>query len=102
MGKRENLWKRYHRAKTDEQKSEILDEINEIQPIIKELRKYDKYCKDITNRAESMQNNLNNFDKEIQKEKDNTRHIYPSIVLLSSFTSIMSTFYHKLPNFSEF
>ena len=74
-GKRENLWKKYHRAKTEEQKSEILAEINNIQPKIKELRKYDKYCKEIKNRAESIQNNLNNFDKDIQKEKDNSRSL---------------------------
>ena len=61
------------RAKTEEDKSEILAEINDIQPKIKELYKYDKYCKEITKRAESIQNNLNNFDKDIQKEKDNSR-----------------------------
>ena len=72
MGKRENLWKKYHRSKTEEQKSEILAEINSIQPTIKELRKYDKYCKDIKDRSETIQNNLNNFDKDIQKEKDNS------------------------------
>lgn len=75
MGKRENLWKKYHRAKTEEQKSEILAEINNIQPVIKELRKYDKYCKDIKDRSESIQNNLNDFDKDIQKEKDNSRSL---------------------------
>ena len=73
MGKRENLWKRYHRAKTEEDKSKIPTEINDIQPKIKELRKYDKYCKDIFERSESIQNNLNNFDKDMQKEKDNIR-----------------------------
>ena len=72
MGKRENLWKRYNRAKSEEDKSKILTEINDIQPKIKELRKYDKYCKDIFERSESIQNNLNNFDKDIQKEKDNS------------------------------
>lgn len=72
-GRRENLWKKYHRAKTEEQKSEILTEINAIQPTIKELRKYDKYCKAIKVRTEYVQNNLNNFDKDIQKEKDNSR-----------------------------
>ncbi len=61
------------RAKTEEDKSEILAEINNIQQVIKELRKYDKYCKDIKDRSESMQNNLDNFDKDIQKEKDNSR-----------------------------
>ena len=39
IGKRENLWKRYNRAKSEEVKSEILTEINDIQPKIKELRK---------------------------------------------------------------
>ena len=72
-GKRENLWKKYHRAKTEDKKNEILDEINDIQPKIKELNKYDKYCKEIIKRAEGIQNNLNNFDKDIQKEKDNFR-----------------------------
>lgn len=75
MGKRENLWKRYHRAKTEDKKSEILAEINEIQPKIKELRKLDNYCKEIRKRSISIQDNLNNFDKDIQKEKDNSRII---------------------------
>lgn len=74
MGKREILWKRYRRAKTEEDKSEILAEINNIQPVIKELRKYDKYCKYIKDRSESIQNNLNNFDKDTQKEKDNSKY----------------------------
>lgn len=74
-GKRENLWKRYHRAKTEEKQTQILAEINNVQPKIKELYKYDKYCKEITKRAEGIQNNLNNFDKDIQKEKDNSRNL---------------------------
>ena len=73
MGKRENLWKRYHRAKTEEKQTEILAEINSIQPTIKKFRKYDNFCKEIKKRSESIQNNLNNFDKDIQKEKDNSR-----------------------------
>ena len=75
IGKRENLWKRYHRVKTEEDKSEILAEINSIQPTIRDLRKYDKYCKDIKARSESIQNNLDNFDKDMQKEKDNSRSL---------------------------
>ena len=75
IGKRENPWKRYRRAKTEKDKSEILAEINNIQPVIKELRKYDKYCKDIFERSETMQNNLNNFDKNMQKEKYNVRSL---------------------------
>lgn len=73
MDKRENLWKQYHRAKSEEVKSEILTEINDIQPQIKELRKYDKYCKNIEECSKNIQNNLNNFDKDMQKEKDNIR-----------------------------
>ena len=72
-GIRENLWKKYHRARAEEKRTQILAEINDIQPKIKELYKYDKYCKEITKRAEGIQNNLNNFDKDIQKEKDNSR-----------------------------
>lgn len=72
-GTRENLWKRYHRAKTEVKQTKILAEINDIQPKIRELYKYNKYCKDITKRAEKIQNNLNNFDIDIQKEKDNAR-----------------------------
>ena len=74
-GKRENLWKRYHRAKTEDKQTQILAEINDIQPKIKELYKYDKYCKEITKRAEVIQNNLNNFDKDILREKDNSRSL---------------------------
>lgn len=74
-GKRENLWRRYHRAKTEDKRTQILAEINDIQPKIKELYKYDKYCKEITKRAEGIQNNLNNFNKDIQKEKDNSRSL---------------------------
>lgn len=73
MGKRENLWKQYHRSKTEEKQTEILAEINDIQPKIKELRKIENYCKEIRKRSESIQYNLNNFDKDLQKEKDNSR-----------------------------
>ena len=71
--KRENLWKQYHRAKTEDKKSKILTEINGIQSQIKELRKLDNYCKEIKKRSESIQVNLDNFDKDIQKEKGNFR-----------------------------
>lgn len=75
MDKRESLWKKYHKVKNEEDKSKILAEINDIQPKIKKLRKYDKYCKDIKERVKSMQDNINNFDKDIQKEKDNSRSL---------------------------
>ena len=75
VGTRENLWRQYRRAKTEDKKNEILAEINDIKPKIIQLRKYDKYCKDIKNRSESIQHNLNNFDKDLQKEKDNSRSL---------------------------
>lgn len=75
MDKRENLWKRYHRAKAKNDKLSILAEINDIQPKIKELRKLDNYCKEIRKRSESIQSNLNNFDKDLQKEKDNSKSL---------------------------
>ena len=75
MGKRENLWKRYHRINSAEKQSEILSEINDIQPKIKELRKYDYYCKNIKKQSEFIQEKLNNFDKDIQKEKDSCRSL---------------------------
>lgn len=55
VGKRENLWKRYHRAKTENKKSEILTEINDIHLKVKEIRKLDNYCKEIRKRSESIQ-----------------------------------------------
>lgn len=75
VGTRENLQRQYRRAKTEDKKNEILAEINDIKPKIIQLRKYDKYCKDIKNRSESIQHNLNNFDKDLQKEKDNSRSL---------------------------
>lgn len=73
MDKREILWKKYHKVKNEDNKNGILAKINDTQPKIKELRRYDKYCKSIKGRAKSMQDNINNFDKDIQKEKDNSR-----------------------------
>lgn len=75
IGKRENLCKRYNRAKSKEVQSEILSEINTIQPKIKELRKYDKYCEEIFERSETMQSNLNNFDKVVNNEKESYKYL---------------------------
>ena len=69
MCKREIIWKRYRRAKTEEDKSEILAKINNIQPVIKELRKYDKYCKDIKDRSESCKRILIILIKIYKKKK---------------------------------
>ena len=54
------------------------EDLNEIKNFQKEIeKKYQELdnsfnCKEITKRAEGIQNNLNNFDKDIQKEKDNS------------------------------
>ena len=75
MSKRENLWKRYHRAKSEEDKFKILTEINNIQPSIKELRKLKNYCNNIEERSKIIQNNLDKFDKDLSTQKDNSRYL---------------------------
>lgn len=35
----------------------------------------DNYCRKIRKRSEKMQDNLNNFDKDIQKEKDDSKSL---------------------------
>ena len=49
--------------------------IEELQPIIKELYKYNRYCDGIEKRSIDIQNNIDNFDKDIgiSNEKDNIR-----------------------------
>lgn len=73
--KRENLWKKYHRTKTDEDKQTIYQEIQELQPRIKELYQNNKYCNDIEKRSTTIQNNINEIDTlaTLAKEKDNVR-----------------------------
>lgn len=73
--KKENLWRRYKRAKTDDKKEEIYNEIQKLQPKIKELTKFKSYCSDIEKRSISIQNNINEIDniREIDKAKDNVR-----------------------------
>ena len=72
-GKRENLWRKYHRAKTSNDKIKIYDEIDNLNPKIKELYKYRRYCKEIAERSVIMETNVNEFhnnlDKEFLKEK---------------------------------
>lgn len=73
--KRENLWKKYHRAKTDEDKQSIYQEIQELQPRIKKLYNNNRYCDDIEKRSTTIQNNINEIDTLaiLVKEKDNVR-----------------------------
>ena len=85
MGKRENLWKRYHRAKTTEKQAEILSEINDIQPKIKELRKYDNYCKNIKNKLNLYKKNLIIMIKISKKKKAMVYHYKPSFNIKVNF-----------------
>ena len=75
ISKRTNLWKKNKRAKTEEDKVKIYKEIEELQPIIKELYKYNRYCDGIEKRSIDIQDNIDNFDKDIgiSNEKDNIR-----------------------------
>ena len=67
--KRENLWKKYHRAKTDEKKKFIYDEISQLQPIIKELNKNKNYCNSIEQRSQIITKNIEQNDKEIELKR---------------------------------
>lgn len=75
VSKRANLWKKYKRAKLEEDKVNIYSEINGLQPQIKELYNNRRYCDCIYKRSINIQNNIDNFDKDIgiSKEKDNIR-----------------------------
>ena len=68
-GKRENLWKKYHRAKTDEKKKFIYDEISQLQPIIKELNKNKNYCNSIEQRSQIITKNIEQNDTEIKLKR---------------------------------
>ena len=56
------LWKKYHRTKTDENEQLIYQEIQELQPRIKELYKNNRYCNDIKKRSTTIQNNISEID----------------------------------------
>jgi len=75
IGKRANLWWKYKRGKTKDYKVKIYNEIEELQPQIKEVYNNRKYCDGIYNRSMEIKNNIDNFDKDINltKEKDNIR-----------------------------
>ena len=73
IGKRANLWRKYKRVKTEDDKVKIYNEIEKLQPQIKELYDNRRYCDSIYKRSIQIQNNIDNFDKDIDitKEKDN-------------------------------
>lgn len=71
VSKKANLWKKYKRAKTEDDKVKIYDEIEELQPQIKELYNNRRYCDGIYKRSIQIQNNIDNFDKDINITKEN-------------------------------
>ena len=75
VSKRENLWKKYKRVKTEDDKVKIYKEIEELQLQIKELYNNRRYCDGIYKRSVDIQNNIDNFDRDINSpiEKDNIR-----------------------------
>lgn len=73
IGKRANLWRKYKRVKAEDDKVKIYNEIEQLQPIIKELYKNRKYCIEIENRFIEMKNNIDNFDNEINQFKDKNK-----------------------------
>ena len=75
VSKRSNLWKKYKRAKAKDDKVKIYNEIKGIQPQIKALYDNRRYCDGIYKRSIQIQNNIDNFDRDINiiKEKDNIR-----------------------------
>ena len=75
VSNRANLWRKYKRSKTEDDKVKIYNEIEELQPQIKELYNNRRYCDIIYKRSIEIPNNLDNFNRDINiiKEKDNIR-----------------------------
>ena len=72
VGNREYMWIKYHRAKKEEIKVQIYNDITKITEEIKECRKIKKYCEDIEKRSYSIIENIKEIDKGniIDNEKD--------------------------------
>ena len=62
VSKRANLWRKYKRAKKEDDKVKIYDKIEKLQPQIKELYSNRRYCIGIFKRSVDIQNNIDNFD----------------------------------------
>ena len=75
VSKRANLWRKYKRAKSEDDKVKIYEEIELLQPLIKELYNNRRYCDGIYKRSSDIQNNIDNFDKDniLLNEKNNIR-----------------------------
>jgi len=74
---RENLWRKYRRAKTNNVQSEIYVEINNIFEKIKMLNNYRKYCDGIETRSKTIEANINEFNSNnLYKTKEKIIHIW--------------------------
>ena len=60
VSKRANLWRKYKRAKEEDDMVKIYNEIEELQPQIKELYNNRRYCDGIYKRSIQIQNNIDN------------------------------------------
>ena len=69
VSKRANLWRKYKRAKSEDGKVKIYSEIERLQPQIKELYNNRRYCDGIYKRSIQIQNNIDNFDRDINIPK---------------------------------
>ena len=67
------FWKKYKRSKTEDDKVKIYNEIESLQPQIKQLYNNKKYCDGIYKRSTDIQDNIDNFDKETDMIKE--KHI---------------------------
>lgn len=69
VSKRANLWRKYKRAKSEDDKVKIYGEIELLQPQIKDLYNNRRYCDGIYKRSIQIQNNIDNFDRDINIPK---------------------------------
>ena len=70
ISKRHNLWIKYKRTKTEEDKIKIRNEIDSISRILNVKRKEANLCDDIENRLDSVRQNIQDFENEKGKEKE--------------------------------
>ena len=70
VSNRANLWRKYKRSKTEDDKVKIYNEIEELQPQIKELYNNRRYCDRIYKRSIEIPNNLDNFNRDINIIKE--------------------------------
>lgn len=71
--KRENLWKKFKRAKNDNEKLSIRYEIDDITRKLKPKKENLKLCKDIEKRLDIVKENVKDFEDEQEIEKGDNK-----------------------------